>query len=243
MNEVMRTMLAHRSVRRFTDDAVGDERVAAAVRAGQAASSSSAVWAYSVVRVRDAGKRAAIAELAGPQEKVVRCGAFLVVCGDSRRHRLACMRAGVAYAETFENFLVTIIDAALFAQNMALAFESMGYGVCFVGGVRNDLGRVRALLALPEGVYPFFGLCVGVPADTPSMRPRPPVDAVLFDDTYPDDGSLMGALEGYDETYRAYLAQRGAEPAGWTDAMVDKHRRTIRPDAGAFYASQGATLG
>lgn len=242
MNETTRQMLAHRSIRRFKDDPVPDDAVAEAVRAGQAAATSSAVQAYSMIRVRDKANRAQLAEIAGPQEKVVRCGAFFVVCGDTRRHRLSCERAGVEYAHTFENFLVSVIDASLFAQNATLAFESMGYGTCYIGGVRNDLGAVRRILALPEGVYPFFGLCVGLADENPGPRPRLETDAVLFDDAYPADDALLAGVDRYDEVYRAYLTDRGGPVRSWSEAMNGKHANATRADAGAFYASQGATL-
>lgn len=243
MNETIQLMHAHRSIRRFTDDPVPDAAMVEAVRAGQMASTSSAVQSYTLIRVRDGQKRAEIAELAGPQDKVVRCGAFFVVCADTRRHRLLCERAGEPYANTFENFLVSIIDASLFAQNMTLAFESMGYGACYVGGVRNDLGRVRSVLGTPEGVYPLYGLCVGVPDQSPSARPRLAPEAVLFEDAYPDDATLLAGVGAYDAVYRAYLAERGAPTQDWSRAMVRKHHEKTRADAGAFYASCGAMLG
>lgn len=243
MNPVIEQMHAHRSVRRYADEPVPDAAVVEAVRAGQMASSSSALQAYAVIRVRDAAARSEIAELAGPQEKVVRCGAFLVVCADTRRHRLLCRRAGASWANTFENFLVGVVDASLFAQNLALAFESMGFGVCYVGGVRNNLPRVRDLLRLPEGVFALYGLCVGVPAEEPMARPRLDPDAVLFDDAYPDDDTLLAGVERYDGVYRAYLAERGATARGWSDAVVATTSSGHRGDAGAFYASQGARLG
>ena len=242
MNDTLRLIHAHRSIRRFREDAVPDADVHEAVRAGQMASTSSAVQAYSVIRVRDPGKRAALAELSGPQEKVARCGAFLVVCGDTRRHRVICERAGVERSESFEHFLVAIIDASLLAQNITLAFESMGYGVCYIGGIRNDLPRVRDLLALPPGVYPLFGLCVGLPDESPAPRPRLEPGAVLFDDAYPDDATLLSGVDSYDGAYRAYLAQRGARPVAWSDSIVSKANEKTRVSAGDFYASQGATL-
>lgn len=243
MNDTIRLMEAHRSVRRFEQSPVPDDHVRAAVAAGQMASTSSAVQAYAVIHVRHAEKLERLAELAGPQEKIKRCGAFLVVCADARRHRLQCERAGEAYAETFENFVVGVIDAALFAQNMVLAFESMGYGICYIGGVRNDLAQVRDIVAAPEGVFPLFGMCVGLAAESPGVRPRLPVDAVLFDDVYPDDATLLDGIDRYDERYRDYLAQRGAAPKSWSEAMADKHKAPARPGVGAFYASQGAHLG
>ncbi len=244
MNDTLRQIHAHRSIRRFREDALPDAHVVEAVRAGQMASTSSAVQAYSVIRVRDAAKRAALAELSGPQEKVARCGAFLVVCGDARRHRVICHRAGAPFADTFESFLVAVIDASLMAQNMTLAFESMGYGVCYIGGIRNDLPRVRDLLAMPPGVYPLFGLCVGLPEEDPAPRPRLSAEAVLFDDAYPSDETLLAGVDAYDASYRAYLTARGApRVTGWSEAMAARGHEKARADAGSFYVSQGATLG
>ena len=34
--------------------------------------------------------------------------------------------------------MVTVIDAALAAQNAAIAAESMGLGICYIGGIRNQ---------------------------------------------------------------------------------------------------------
>ncbi len=242
MNETTRLMASHRSIRRFQDAPLPAGHIAEAVRCGQMASTSSAVQSYSVIRVQDAARLDRLAELAGPQEKVKHCGAFFVLCADTRRHRVLCERAGRAFDNSFENLLVAIVDVSLFAQNFSLAFESMGYGVCYIGGIRNDLGAVCELLALPPGVFPVYGLCVGVPAESPGVRPRLPVDAVLFEDAYPDDETLLGGVHAYDEIYRAYLADRGAEPRGWSEAMVGKHTTPTRHDVGPIFVRQGAPL-
>ncbi len=178
MNDLVSLMLSHRSIRRYREEPVSAEHIAAAVDAGQAASTSSAVQAYCVIHVTDQQHRLELAALTGPQDKVARCGSFFVICGDTRRHRLLCESAGQIYRAAFEGFLVAVIDASLFAQNFALAFESMGYGICYIGGLRNQLSEVDRILKIPEGVYPLYGLCVGAGgrADGPSTaagRGRP----------------------------------------------------------------------
>lgn len=243
MNETLRLMDAHRSIRRFKPDPIPDADIERAVRAGQMASTSSNVQAYSVIHVIDPARLDALAELAGPQEKVRRCGAFLVICAATRRHRLISERAGQPFHDTFENFLVATIDAALFAQNLSLAFESMGYGICYIGGVRNDLPRVARTLELPAYVYPVFGLCVGLPDEQPSPRPRLPADSVLFRDTYPTDTTLLAGTDAYDAVYTEYLTARGAPPTTWSQSVAQKHNRPTREAVGRFYLDQGASLG
>lgn len=242
MHPALDLMHAHRSIRSYTDEPIPREHVLEAVRAGQMAATSSAVQAYCAIRVTDGATRAALARLAGSQEKVRLAPEFLVICGDTRRHRVLAARAGRAYDQRLEAFLVAVIDAALFAQNMVLAFEAMGYGTCYIGGLRNDLGEVDRLLGLPEGVYPLFGVCVGRPAEQPAARPRLPVGAVLFDDAYPDDEGLLAPLAEYDAAYREYLALRGAPVKGWSEMMGEKFERVTRGDVGEYYRSKGAEL-
>lgn len=242
MNTTIQLLLSHRSIRRFRDDPVPDEIVAHAVRAGQMASTSSAVQAYCCLRIRDERLRTTLAQIAGPQDKVRTSPAFFLVCGDTRRHRLVCQHAGVHYDQAFEAFLIATIDASLFAQNMCVAFESMGYGICYIGGIRNDLERVIELLRLPTGVYPLFGLCVGRPAEQPAERPRLPMGTVLFEDQYPPDDALFRGLSEYDAAYREYLGQRGAAPIAWTESIAKKLGTPERSSVGPAMRSQGAVL-
>ncbi|MHC4992839.1 MAG: NADPH-dependent oxidoreductase [Planctomycetota bacterium] len=242
MNDTIELMRRHRSIRTYEPAAVPDEHVRVAVEAGQSASTSSAVQAYSVIRVTDRETRETLVELTGSQAKVASSGAFFVVCGDTRRHRLLCARAGRAYDSRLEAFLLAVIDATLFAQNLVLAFESMGYGICYIGGLRNRLEEVDRLLALPEGIFPLYGLCVGVPGEEPMPRPRLPVEAVCFDDRSPHDDQMLQHLERYDDDYRSYLEQRGARPGRWSDAMVSKFTEVRRTELASYYLGKGARL-
>ena len=58
--------------------------------------------------------------------------------------------------ESAEGLLVGAIDVALVSENIALVAEDMGYGIVYLGSLRNDVGRVREILDLPE--YAFLYL-------------------------------------------------------------------------------------
>lgn len=242
MNPTIFQIRRHRSIRRYTSDPVPNDHVRQAVEAGQAASTSSAIQSYCLIRVTDTGHRRRLAELCGSQEHIIQCGAFFVVCGDTRRHRLVCARDGRAYDARLEAFLLAVIDTTLFAQNLVLAFESLGYGICYIGGLRNNLPGIDELLLIPEGVYPLYGLCVGVPAEDPVHRPRLPVEAVLFDNRYPDDDEIMRLVEDYDDAYRTWVTGRGAEGRGWSETMAGKFSQPRRTDIGPYYGAKGAEL-
>ncbi len=242
MNDLIALISRHRSIRRFAAEPVSREHVRLAVAAGQSASTSSAIQSYCVIRVTDPGRRRKLAELTGPQQKVAESGAFFVICGDTRRHRLIGERAGQPYDTRLEAFLLAVIDATLFAQNMVLAFESLGYGICYIGGLRNNLAEVDRLLEIPTGIYPFYGLCVGLPAEEPTPRPRLPVDGVLFEDRYPDDETILGLVDEYDRTHQSYTRTRAGAPRPWSTLMAEKFTEPKRVDLGRFYRGKGANL-
>ena len=240
MNPVLDRMANHRSIRRFADEPLDDGLVKRVVRAAQQAATSSHVQAYSLLRVRDAAARARLVELCGDQPMVADAPAFFVVCGDAHRHRLVCERAGRPFVANLETFLLAVIDASLFAQNLALGFESEGMGICYVGGLRNRLPDVDRLLRLPPDVFPLFGLCVGKPAQEPQVRARLPLDAVLFEDGYPEDDALLESLAPLDAAMAEEYAARGKAGYDWSGGIARKFARAWRDDLRAYYEAKGA---
>lgn len=243
MNPTIDLIRRHRSIRAFAPDPVPDDHLHAAIEAGQAASTSSGVQAYCIINVTNPDTRRALVPITGGQQKVADCGAFLVICGDLRRHKLAAAMHGAQHRDSLETFLVATVDASLVAQNMAVAFESLGYGVCYIGGLRNDLAEVDRLLDLPPGILPIYGMCVGAPAEDPAPRPRLGADAVLFNDRYPDDDTMKSLIARYDEAYERYMLETRGQPGRtWSGGMARMFSDERRPDIAPYYISKGADL-
>ena len=137
----------HYSVRRYKPDPVPRDVVETIVAAGQRASTSSNLQAYSVVAVTAANRRAALAELCGDQESILQAPVFLAWCADlSRLERICEMRGYEQVTKGVESFLVAAVDAALAMQNAALAAESLGLGMCYIGAIRNHPAEVIEFL-------------------------------------------------------------------------------------------------
>lgn len=239
MNDVIDLMLQHRSIRAYTDEVVPEADIHAAVEAGQKASTSSTIQTYSLVRVTDMRLRESFIEITGGQEKVRDCGAFFVICADMRRHRLLADRCGAACEQNVESFLLSVIDASLFAQNMTLAFESLGWGTCFIGGIRNDLQAVQDLLELPPGVAPLFGMTVGRPAEDPWPRPRFPVDTIMHANGVVSDTEALAQCDAYDDLMKDYYLKRGASGRTWCGQMERFFDQPKRPHLRAFFEGKG----
>ncbi|MCB1910143.1 MAG: nitroreductase family protein [Rhodocyclaceae bacterium] len=197
---IIEHLLSHRSVRAYRPDPVSDDQLAAIVAAAQSAASSSNLHAWSVVAVRDPDRKAALAECAGGQAHVREAPLQLVWLADlARLHRVAerCGRPDEALDYT-EMLLVGVIDAALAAQNAAVAAQSLGLSLVYIGGMRNQPEEVARILGLPPRVFAVFGMCVGYADESKpaSVKPRPAQSVVLHHERY--------SLEQQDAPLAAY---------------------------------------
>ncbi len=242
LNSVESLLNNHLSVREFKDRPLQKFEIEHAVSVAQMASTSSLVQAYSVLNVSCSKSREELVTLTGGQELVAKAGAFLIICGDLRRHNLIYERASSSIPHSCETFLLATIDASLFAQNLAIAFESRKLGICFIGGLRNQLDEVNQLLELPSGVLPLFGMCVGEPAEEVATKPRLPINGVLFQDRYPDDLSMLGQVDDYDEIMKQYYEDRGLKNRNWTGGLLRKFAKPLREKLASYYKSKGASF-
>ncbi|MDN3516539.1 oxygen-insensitive NADPH nitroreductase [Aquisalimonas lutea] len=241
MNDVINLLQSHRSIRRFADKPIGEELFRSLLEAGQSAATSSHVQATTVIRVREPAHREAIAELAGGQPYIASCSEFLVFCADMKRVLDASERAGAAPERGMtEQFIIATVDTALFAQNVAVAAESAGLGICYIGGIRNNPARISELLELPRDVYPVFGFCIGHPEQDPEVKPRLPLDVILKEDRYHDDGEAA-AIDAFDATMRTYYQRRGSnqKASTWSGQVGVLFSEKTRPHMRDFLHARG----
>ena len=241
MNEVIDLLQRHRSIRKFKPDPIDAEQIGSIIQAAQMASTSSNVQAYSIIRVSDPLKRKQLVEYTGQQRHVEQCPLFLVWCADLYRIREACHKHQVDMVSgTMENFIVATVDTALAAQNAAIAAESLGLGVVYIGGIRNQSRAVTDMLKLPPLVYPLFGMCIGYPDHAPSPRPRLAMDVIYHEEEY-DTNHMSEGVNDYDQTLQAYYIQRtgGKRDTTWSKEMANKYRQAARTHMRSFLEEQG----
>jgi FMN reductase (NADPH) len=234
MNEVITTILNHRSIRHFKDKPLSDEQIKTIVACAQAASTSSFIQAYSIIGIKDKEKKRKLAEIAGNQEYVAENGHLFVFCADLSRHELIGEMEGknvVASIESTEKFMVTLIDATLAAQNAAIAAESMGLGICYIGGIRNKLEDVKGLLKTPDRVIPLFGMTVGYPEKINDQKPRLPFEHVYHEEEYEQDQDVyLRQLKEYNQVISNYYEERtsGKRKDTWTEQMANMLEKQTR---------------
>ncbi|PIK29487.1 oxygen-insensitive NADPH nitroreductase [Bacillus siamensis] len=245
MNNTIETILNHRSIRSFTDELLTAEEIDTLVKSAQAASTSSYVQAYSIIGVTDPEKKQKLAALAGNQPYVENNGHLFVFCADLYRHKKLAEEKGENITELLENtemFMVSVIDAALAAQNVSVAAESMGLGICYIGGIRNELDQVTEVLGTPDHVLPLFGLVVGHPAHPSGQKPRLPKQAVYHENTYDtNEENFRSYMEEYDETISDYYDKRtnGKRVETWSDQILQFMKQKPRTYLNQYVKDKG----
>lgn len=241
MNQITKLLRTHRSIRKFTDQPIEDGVINEIISCGQAAASSSNIQATTVIRVRKPATRAALAELAGGQRYMESAAALLIFCADLQRSKQACESQGGEFSGGMtEHFIIATTDVAIMAQNCVVAAESMGLGICYIGGIRNNPQQVADLLELPDQVYPLFGLCLGYPDQNPDIKPRLPLSVILKEESYLAGNDEAGVKE-YDEQLSEYYQTRtgGKKTSSWSEEMKALVGKESRPHMREFLKKRG----
>jgi len=244
MQSVIDLLKSHRSIRKFTGQAIEPALLDDLIEAGQAAATSSFLQGSTIIRITDKDRRAQLAQLAGNQAYVETAAEFMVFCADLKRPGNYCRKYGKPFAGDYtEHFIIATVDVALMAQSLVTAAESAGLGICYIGGIRNNPGPVSELLALPQGVYPVFGLCLGYPDQDPECKPRLPKSVIVKEEVYTEEGDDE-AIADYDERIREYYRTRtgGGHGISWTEQVATLLSEKSRPHMSEFLASQGFTF-
>ena len=239
MTPVIDTILAHRSIRKFTKQAISTEQLGTILDAGIAASSSSLLQAVSVIRVTDQQKRQALAEYAGNQSYVETAAEFLVFCIDFHRHAEINPEVQADYTELT---LIGAIDAGIMAQNCLLAAESLGLGGVYIGGIRNKAQQVDELLGLPQHSAVLFGLCLGHPDQAPELKPRLQPEVIVHENQY--QSVDLGKIRQYDETMANYYASRtsNSKQQAWSEQITGKLTQESRPHIHPYLNSKNLAV-
>jgi hypothetical protein len=118
---------------------------------------------------------------------ILEAPALLTFCADFNRFNKWCeQRKAVPGYDNFLSFMTAAIDALLVAQNVALAAEDKGLGICYLGTTTYNADKIVQILDLPKGVVPITAFPIGYPAETPELTDRLPVEAVIHYETYSD---------------------------------------------------------
>jgi hypothetical protein len=119
------------------------------------------------------------------QDMILQAPVIMTFCADFNRFNKWCrQRKAEPGYDNFLSFFTAAIDALLAAQNAALAAESNGLGICYLGTTTYNADMITEILGLPSGVVPVTTLVIGYPDETPGLTDRLPLEAIIHTEKY-----------------------------------------------------------
>ncbi|MFT8310592.1 MAG: NADPH-dependent oxidoreductase [Sporolactobacillus sp.] len=211
MNETIKTLLNHRSIRSFTNEHIPQEHVDLLISAAQHAATSNFFQQYSIIGVIDPKKKKALAEI-GNQHYIAEADRLFVLVIDMHRNARIAEAKGqpIDILSSTDFFFRAFSDTVIAAQNVVAAAESLGLGAVYLGSILNDPQAVIDLLKLPKFTFPAFGIAVGYPNQSPQLKPRLPKEAVYFENEYQSLEQPLEELKNYDHDVNQYYDLRDA---------------------------------
>lgn len=180
-------LLKHRSIRKFRPAPVPAEVMRGVLEAAVRASTCGNMQLYSLVVTCDEALRRRLAPCHFNQPMVTEAPCLVTVCADVHRFSMWCEQRDAEPAfDNFEWFLNAATDALLAAQNLAVAAETQGLGICFLGTTLYTARDIARILDLPKGVIPLTTVVVGYPDEDPGLTDRLPLEAVVHYEKYND---------------------------------------------------------
>ena len=159
MNELLQTMLNRRSIRKYTGEAIPEDKVKLILQAGLASATSKnrKPWEFVVVQEKETLEKLAQCR-AGAAKMLENAGCAIVVFGD-----------------TSVTPDVWVEDCSIAMSNMHLMADVLGLGSCWIQGRCREAENgqstesfCRELLGVPEQFALEAILSIGVPAERPS---------------------------------------------------------------------------
>ena len=184
---MLEQLFKHRTIRKYKSSSVKEEVIHKILEAGCRASTTGNMQLYSIIVTRDEKAKVALAHCHFNQPMVINAPLVLTFCADFNRFNKWCKLSNAEPGyDNFLSFVTAAIDALLVAQNVTIAAESMGLGVCYLGTTTYLAGKIIDVLKLPKGVVPVTTLTIGWPDEHPEQVDRLPMKAIVHDETYHD---------------------------------------------------------
>lgn len=154
--ELINTIFARRSIRKYTSRPVDDEDIKTLLEAAMAAPSAYDLGPWHFVVVTNREKMDALAEAHPYGKMLFQAPLCIAVCGDKKNSKYWVQECSAA------------------TENLLLAATALGLGAVWLGVYprENRVAFVRRVLKIPKTIVPLNLISIGHPAEVKEPRTR-----------------------------------------------------------------------
>lgn len=184
---MIHTLLEHRSIRKYKKEPIPTAVFNEIIETGCRASTTGNMQVYSIINTTNDEIKQKLAPTHFNQKMITEAPNVLTFCADFNRFNKWCIQnhAQPGY-DNFLSFVTAAIDALLVAQNVCVAAESKGLGICYLGTTTYNADEIINILKLPKGVLPVTTVTIGWPDEKPKLTDRLPLEGILHHEVYND---------------------------------------------------------
>ena len=218
-------ILQRTSVRHFDSSReIPEEALRKILTAGIRAPSAGNIQPRTFIILKDQRVRDQIYDLCEDQAFMKEAPLWIAVCVDIHRHLKAAALTGVHYDYTGTlPYTMSVLDAALSLENLALAAEALGLGSVMIGSIIEHPQKAKEILQLPEHCFAICLICIGYPIGKPRSRVKWDYDKIVCVDRYKDI-ELKDVLEYWRKFMFGDLERAGKEVSPEIMEKVSRER-------------------
>lgn len=164
-----------RSVRKYTEDPVPEEKLNKLLEAARIAPSwaNKQCWRYIIVKDDDKKEEifSALPEKNPACKAIKQAPVTIVLCADPEE-------SGKANGKEYY-----LLDAGISMQQLMLAAHAEGLGTCWIGWVEDE-NKIREALNIPENIQIVALTPLGYPAKESKPTPRKELSEIVFNEQW-----------------------------------------------------------
>jgi nitroreductase len=212
----MELLNQHVSIRKFKSQQVPYSVIESVIYSGTKASTTGNMQLYSVVVTERPEVKDKLMPLHFNQNVAKSAPVLITFVADFNRFTKWCeiSNANPEYGN-FLSFFNAAIDAILVAQNVCVASENLGLGICYLGTTTYNAREIIKVLNLPKLTYPITTLAIGYPEESPVQSDRIPLKGIMHNENY-NDYSVSDIVKLYSfkenlETSKRFVKENNKE--------------------------------
>ncbi len=224
MNNTIKELIERKSMRVFTEQKISAEDKQLILEAMVNAPTAGNQQLYTIIDVTNQELKEKLVDTCDHQPFIAAADMVLIFCADCKKWYEGFKDAGAEPRKPGKgDLMLAVTDAAIAAQNAVVAAQSLGIGSCYIGDIMENYEEQKALLKLPDYVFPAAMLVFGYPTQQQIDRVKPeraPMECIVSENAYPE----------MDTEYLRKLFAGKANPAGYEAGMLAFCNRKFNSD-------------
>lgn len=192
MNEVIKLIKSHASIRKFNETKITDEQVDSIVESAMRGATAGNMMYYSIIKIQSKEILSKLANSCDNQPFIENASLGLLFVVDNYKWNKYFEQRKINEifpdysGPVINDFMLGIQDAMIAAQNSVIAAESLGIGTCYIGDIMENYEFHKELFNLPKFTMPATLVVMGNYDTHPQIRDRFDKQFVVFNDKYPE---------------------------------------------------------